>query len=267
MKFSVLIVTPPNYIHSRCFEEVAQSLNEALIALGHESCIATLPAPSADKTIILGGHLLHPADMKGIPYPIIYQLEQMPDKSTLAYRQVMSLASEVWDYSLLNIQNLPGAKHLAIGYSPCLTKIPKSNEDIDVLHIGSMNHRRDKILRELRSHGLNVVHAFNCYGNERDELISRAKIVINIHYYEAKIFEIVRCSYLMANQKAIVSETGLDGDLEDPYNDGISFADYNSLVDRCLAFLSDEKERLKLERKGFDIFSKRLQVDFLRGVL
>ena len=38
----------------------------------------------------------------------------------------------------------------------------------------------------------------------RDDLIARAKVVLNINKHQAKIFEIVRVSYLMANAKAVV---------------------------------------------------------------
>ena len=38
--------------------------------------------------------------------------------------------------------------------------------------------------------------------------IARSKIVLNLHQYDAQVFEIVRVSYLLANRRAVVSERG-----------------------------------------------------------
>ena len=59
------------------------------------------------------------------------------------------------------------------------------------------------------------MHPFNAYGGKRDALIARAKVVLNIHYYAAQVFEIVRVSYLLANSKAVVTEIGPDTDLDE----------------------------------------------------
>lgn len=279
MKYSIFIVTPPHYTHSRCFEEVAHSLNEALIGLGQQSSITTIIDKTADKTIILGAHLLHPEDIGNIPGGIIYQLEQLPSVSdttrtslaiTENYWTILSQA-EIWDYSERNIDILSThgikAKLLPIGYSPGLTNILPATEDIDVLHMGSMNPRRGKILYELQSRGLKVMQLFNCYGKERDAFIAKAKVIINIHYYDAKIFEIVRCSYLMANRKFVLSEHGLDEKLETPYSAGIAFTPYVYLVRDCVKYLSRPEMMDMRKNIGFDIFSKRLQSDFLKEVL
>jgi hypothetical protein len=68
----------------------------------------------------------------------------------------------------------------------------------------------------MRGRGLRVESAFGCYGEERDALIARARIVLNVHYYESKVFEVVRVSYLLANRKCVLSESGSDIDLEAP---------------------------------------------------
>jgi hypothetical protein len=52
-----------------------------------------------------------------------------------------------------------------------------------------------------------VHHAYDVWGPARDELIARAKVVLNLHYYEAAIFEQVRVSYLLNNEALVISES------------------------------------------------------------
>lgn len=278
MQYVIWVVSP--YVHSACFHECAKSLQSAFIELGHSCEITTTPPITRENVIILGAHLLHPNDMLYLKSPIVWQLEQMPDESdeerarapwTATYLQILRRA-EVWDYSRVNIATLAKvgieAKLLEVGYAKCLTRIENVTEpDIDVLFIGSMNDRRHKILTELNNHGVKVVHAFDCYGVKRDVLVARAKVVLNVHFFAAKIFEVVRCSYILANRKCVVSETGLDRDLEDAFSEGISFVDYAGLVGRCVDLLDDRTARDKLANKGFDIMSGRSQTDFLKAVL
>ena len=284
MNYTLWIVTPnESYTHSRCFEEAAQSLRGGFKELGY-GCEIVTKHPGLlsikDNVIILGAHLLHPDDMLYLNNPIIWNLEQIPDVTDIArfeapltevYRKNLGQA-EVWDYSPANIEALAKmgieAKLLEVGYSPCLTRIENVPEpDIDVLFIGSMNQRRAHVLQGLQAHGVKVIHAFDCYGVKRDALIARAKMVLNVHYYEAKLFEIVRCSYLLSNRKAVVSEVGSDKQLEGPYANGICFDDYDRLVDRTIDLLAHDEEREAIAQRGFEIMTGRSQAEFLRRVL
>jgi len=120
---------------------------------------------------------------------------------------------------------------------------PAPYRDIDVLFVGSIVERRLAVLQALHERGANVIPAFGVYGAERDELIARAKIVLNVHMYEAKVFEVVRVSYLLANRCFVVSERGLDVTGERPFEEGIAFVEYHELVNACLQYLADERGR------------------------
>lgn len=278
MQYTIWVVSP--YSHSECFREIAQSLQSAFIELGHGCEIITTPPITRENVIILGAHLLHPADMLYLKNPVVWQLEQMPDESdeerarapwTATYLEILRRA-EVWDYSRVNIATLDRlgieAKLLEVGYAKTLTRIENVTEpDIDVLFVGSMNDRRHKILTELSNYSVKVVHAYDCYGVKRDMLVARAKIVLNVHFFAAKLFEIVRCSYMLANRKCVISENGLDWSLEYPYIDCIPFCDYGELADTTLEYLNDDKKRHHVAQRGFEIMSKRSQADFLKAVL
>lgn len=204
------------------FDEIAETLRYGL------SRLDGLP----DRTIVLGAHHL-PPDLR--PNDIIYNLEQrespLLDNNALhLYRQ-----HEVWDYSSSNVRwlrdNGVRARHVPIGFVPELQRINKVTPDIDVLFYGLVNERRRRILDELRRKGLVVQELVNCYGNDRDALIGRSKIVLNTHFYETKIFEMVRCSYLFANKICVVSEDSVD--VPERMRTEIPFAPYEHLVDMC----------------------------------
>jgi hypothetical protein len=86
------------------------------------------------------------------------------------------------------------AAHCGIGYGPELTRIAPAPEDIDVLFVGSVNERRLIVLKQLAERGVNVDARFNLYGPERDAFVARARIILNVHFYDARLFEMVRVS-------------------------------------------------------------------------
>src|SRR5262249_3762916 len=151
-----------------------------------------------------------------------------------------------------------------IGYMPQLTHIrPALIEDIDVLFYGAINQRRHAILLGLQQAGLRVRAETRIRGQARDALISRAKVVLNLHFYPIAIFEIVRVSYLLANQKAVVGECGPHTDIDSDIREAIAPASYDRLCDTALELLQNEARRLELARRGQEIFAKRHLPDIL----
>ncbi|HWY63551.1 MAG TPA: hypothetical protein VNW15_16750 [Rhizomicrobium sp.] len=248
------------------------SLHEAFAALGMNAPIVTDAADVRGTAIALGPHML-----EQVPYPqnlILYNLEQVYQNPLLMTPSYVELLKRypVWDYSVRNIaamaQSGVQASLCGIGYMPGLTRIPaETAKDIDVLFIGSMNPRRGQALDRIAAQGATIRVAFNTYGEERDALIARAKIVLNLHFYQAKVFEIVRVSYLLANRVCVVSETGLDAELESPFLGGVAFAGYDGLPQACLRLLGDGAARQRIAQKGFEQMCALSQIDMLRRAL
>jgi hypothetical protein len=271
-QYCIWIVTPPGYQHSRCFDEVALGLREAFGALGMDAPIVTEVGDVRGTAIALGPHLLgegpHP------PKLILYNLEQVYQNPLLLTPSYVALLKRhpVWDYSSRNIAALTAAGVQAslcgIGYMPGLTRIPSAPvKDIDVLFVGSMNPRRGEVLDQIMAGGAVVKAVYNSYGPERDALIARARIVLNLHFYAAKLFEIVRVSYLLANRVCVVSETGLDTELEAPFLGGVAFAGYGALAPACLRLLTDHAARERIAQKGFEQMRAFSQIDMLKRAL
>ena len=270
----IVIVKPDGYIHSEAFAELAETLHSGMKSLGIEGKVVENRADPAAANIVLGWHLLR--EEQSLPQQcILYNLEQMDDRNQAMRERLIRLAKrcEVWDYSLRNIEILyqhgfPALlRHVPIGSVPSLARIaPAPEQDIDVLFYGSMNPRRAQVIEELKRAGLNVRAAFGVYGSARDALIARAKVVLNLHFYDTSIFEMVRVSYLWINRKAVVAECNQATELEGGLEGAACFVPYDQLVKACQELVKDSDKRHALEERAFAIMSARDEASILRRV-
>jgi hypothetical protein len=270
-RFAVSVIAPPGYVHSAAFFEVAEGLHLGLQELGHDSVLSTEMPP--DRTIVVLGSNLIPGTGRLPPRgSILFNLEQVSPGSPWMTPGLLELFRRyrVWDYSRANVEQLvrlgiPAPALVRIGYVGQHTRIPKGPEDIDVLFYGSDNPRRFAILRALTQRGLRVVRVpFGTYGPARDAYVARSKVVLNVHFYEAKVFEIVRVSYLLANGRAVVSERGADAEEEREFEPGVAFARYDDLVERTVELVRDERARTELAARGLEVMRARPQAELLR---
>jgi hypothetical protein len=258
-QYRVVLVIPPGYIHARCFAETAFLLKNSLVDVGKDCDIAINDFAKNRTNIVLGYHLLGTPDIPGLFRYIPYQLEQLSASENLFSDKIRSLlegAAEIWDYSQENIEFLANqgisARHLPVGYHPSLEMISKGVlKDIDILFFGSMADRRKNVLDTLSESGANVKTLFGVYGKDRDALIARARIVINIHYYSSKIFEAIRTSYLFNNACCVVSESSE----QYPYpNVAAALVDYDSLASKCMEILATPGATNMLGQQNYEEF-------------
>ncbi len=274
-KFAVTVVSPPGYLHSAAFTEIAESLHYGLLALDHDSLLTTSGSLPGRQHIILGANLLPHYPLPITDDAILYNLEQVQVGSSWFRPELLDLYRRyrLWDYSPLNAaalaeQGIRVSRIVPVGYVEQLTRIrPAAQQDIDCLFIGSLNPRRQEILERISDAGLQVHAAVGVYGAERDALISRAKLLLNVHFYEAKVLEIVRISYLLANRCAVLSERGADRGEDDTLQGGVAFADYDCLVARACELVANPTERGELAQSGFELMSARPTSEYLRAAL
>lgn len=273
---NITIVAPENYVHHQAFSELADLLKFSIIDSGHQCIISFNKINSNGTNIILGAHLLSTSLIPKIPKnTIILNTEQIYIDDTKWNETVYRFVKEfpAIDYSERNILkfNQLGYLHvnlLKIGYQKELRRIQKSKiQDVDVLFYGSINDRRRRILNELALRGLKVKHLFGVYGEERDQWISRSKVVLNLHLYQSKIFEIVRVFYLMTNSAAVVTEVDPDTQIDSIYKDGLCTAPYSEIVDKCIELVQSNSLRHQLENSAFETISKYPQIHFTKQAL
>jgi hypothetical protein len=275
-RFNICLIQPNNYIHSYAFLELGQLLDFGIKELGFASKLSINKVCKDSTNVIIGVHLLNAALLPQIPLnSIILNTEQLEgiQKSWLESILNFSKNFAVWDYSLKNISKLAGlgfmdVKYLELGYQKEMYRIPKcSTQDIDVLFYGSMNPRREKVISQLKSRNLNINVAFGIYGPQRDELISNSKIVLNLHYYESQIYEVVRSSYLLNNAKLVVGEVNETTSIENRYLEAIFPAKYEDLADSCHELAVNETLRKNLEDRAISSFMKYSQAELLSKIL
>ena len=260
------------------YNEVIETVTWGLNQLGHVVTYGKNNYVNEAKNIVFGHQMAGWDVLSMIPRgSIIYNLEQYHKyahedvgKEVFSY---LVQNFEMWDYSEDNIMlwnkyspSIPVSK-VPIGYAPILSRIPKAeNQDIDVLIYGNPSDNRIEIFRRLCSQGLRVVFLYGFYGEARDALIARSKIVLNIGQYD-KTFEIVRVSYLLANRKAVVADLYQDISIERDVASGVQFASFEYVVPACMMLLSNDQARTDLENRGFDAISHRNIVGILNSTL
>jgi hypothetical protein len=276
MKYNICIVRPDTYIHSAAFTELAELVGYGLQDLGHSVAFSVNNTFADAQNIIIGCHLLDPSLIDSTPKTsIIVNTEQLSADHSPWHDRIYRWVSrfETWDYSERNLAILKAVgaqepKLLRLGFHKKLARIQKSNhQDIDVLFYGSIGDRRKKIIDDLKATGSNVISVFGVYGEDRDRLIARSKIVLNLHHYNSQVFEIVRVFYLMINAKAVVGEVGENTAIDPYYVPGICAANYDALVPSCLGLIADRESREEMEHKALETISRRPQSELLAPLL
>ncbi|MBS0268647.1 MAG: tetratricopeptide repeat protein [Proteobacteria bacterium] len=277
-RVSLVTITPDGNPHTAGFDDLALGFESGLRSLGVEVERKTNALQTSGINLLLGAHLIDSQELADrVPMnTVIINLEQLTGFDVRSRPIYLSLLSRlaVWDYSVRNIDALrrltgsPYVRHVSIGYAPELTRtLPQSEQPVDVLFYGSLNARRQAVLVALGAAGLNVKHLFNVYGEARDRAIAEAKVVLNMHFYQDSIHEIVRTSHLLANRKAVVSECGPHTEIDDDIRNAMLAVPYDELVSNCVALVRDEPRRRALEQRAFDVFAKRDQAKILRETI
>lgn len=261
------------------YNEVIQTISWGLTALGHTVTYAKNKLGEEGSTnIVFGCQMVGWDILKMLPKgTIVYNLEQYRSHAYTDYgKEVFEFLVknfEIWDYSDDNMlvwtkrgPEFPVSK-VPIGYAPVLTRIPKpQDQDIDVLIYGSPSANRIKAFQDLCGLGLRVMFLYGFYGEARDELIARSKIVLNIGQYD-RTFEIVRVSYLMANSKAVVADLYPDITIERDIVDGVLFIGLEHLAAACLHLVENDEARMALEQRAFQVIKNRDIVAILHATL
>lgn len=250
----------------RWFIDVARALKWQLEQQG-KTVIISEQLLANTKVIVLGANNCISVSKEIPSDAIIYNLEHLYNESPWNhpnYRRLLS-SREIWDFSEKNIlwlkENSLGkqVKLRKISYAPSLefnhsVFLSSNYGKIDVLFIGGISERRQAIMyqiKELNSE-LNVVFSSNSWGVKRDELISRASIILNIHYYETGILETPRVSYMVANKKFVISESSLPEDEQDwP---GVVFVPYAKIAETVVEYVKQSEKRTQLAQEAYDKF-------------
>lgn len=214
--------------------------------------------PNYNNTVFVLGYNTLSENVESIrrKYPgykiVTYQLEQLSEKTTwlnAAHIKFLRESDVVWDYDLDNIKYLQSEHGITTTFAPLkyvpelttTTLLSEDSHDIDILFYGTVNDKRNAVIDDikLKLPNKNVVVLKDAWNAQLDGYIERAKIVLNIHYYEVNRLEQARLFYLLANNRCVVSETSPIN----YYGDGMVMTDCNNIAAVCDALLETGKWR------------------------
>ena len=247
----------------------------SLKELGHEVSFGFNNIEPSAINILIGCHLLDPSLIAQIPSSTIILNTEQVYGETDWNKPIFAWAKhfQIWDYSPKNIEKLnqlgiDRTKSVRIGFQNELVRVDLSRpKDVDVLFYGSVNERRKAIIDGLEAKGLKVKALFGVYGKDRDEWIERSKVVLNHHYYESQIFEIVRVFYLLTNSVAVIGEVNDTTSIDSIYQEGIYASRYEDLISNCVELVSNQALRDQIQAKALRAISQYPQTLFTQEVL
>lgn len=196
---------------------------------------------------------------------IAYQMEQSVTSRWFNENYFNKLKNSVaiFDYSLKNIDflqknniDLKQIYYMPVSY---VNNIFEENikKEYDVLFYGDDSClRRKNILSEL-SKEFNIKIINNLFGEELKKELKKAKIIINIHYYENALLETTRiCECLSMNTGLIISENSGDIDEYKDIKNMIELVDVDNveeLKEKIRFYLNNELEYKKKIKKNKDL--------------
>lgn len=204
----------PKYkiLTNRKLISIAENLNENLNNLNYKSEIIyninnIIECKSFTFIII---YIKYFTELKNIPPRkyIVYQMEQNNNLifNDANYINLLNNSYKIFDFSISNDSYYKFLnKKVLINPFPLPQKQLTFNPKFDILFYGQFNQRRLKILKYL-SKKFNIIFKENCLGNERDNLIKKCKIVINLHFYDNACLETCRINEVLKFNKIVISE-------------------------------------------------------------
>jgi len=250
------------------YKEVIDTIQWGLEQLGHtveygQNCIST-----TGVNVVFGIQIMSMPLIDGLPSDtIVCNLEQIRGHGASAMKpQILEAAKRfrIWEYSEANLavwreMRAKDVRLVPVGYSPVLRRIAKPPvQDIDVLFYGLTSQDRLSAFHSLAHSGLTTLFVCGMYGDRRDELVARSKLVANVSWLDkSKVFEIVRVSYLLANRKAVVAVVDADTAIDDDMRSAVRVTSLAGLVGDCKTLIGDDSARAALEEAGFRVMQRR----------
>lgn len=266
MRFHLVHIQIPRGHGLLGYREVIDSVAWGLTQLGHTVSYGVNQVNSDATNIVFGMQVVAEPNQAAFPdTSIVYNFEQLRGSNPRRELRAAAQRFRIWDYSDSNFESWTsvGTRHLPVhvpvAYAPVLERVPRAaNQDIDVLVYGMPNELRLSAFHALAQLGLTVVFVCGLYGAARDELISRAKLVLNVTLYgNRRVFEVVRVSYLWANRKAVIANIDPDTAMEEGVLAAVIAVTRETLQRTADSFVQDERAREEVALRGYEYFRQR----------
>ena len=245
------------------FKEFVFILMDTLAERGYSYLTSREPNPNLQNIVIGAAHTPTYYLSQNLPSnTIIINLEQLYDGCRWEGDYITLLSKfRVWDYSTINIEWLSkrGIKAELFHrlYSPKLETIiqlTEDNKDIDVLFYGTATEDRKQIrkLLEKALSGKNIIFCVGLWADQKDRMIARSKVILNLHGYPSNIFESSRVCHLLSNKAFVITENSMDDADYPEVDEGLIRTDRKDIVNTVVKYLDLPQERNKIALQGYN---------------
>ena len=246
-------------------EDTAEIVAGGLCDLGYVCTIQMFRVNQRCLNIVMPA-VFFPADnLTSMPSStIFYNTEDLEHQMTprqLAMLEILKRGFPVWDFSR---QNLPWYEamgfasafhHVPLGYTSAVDHVvrrPWEERTIDVMFYGRLTTHRLETLDRLAAEGLSVGIFVNLYEAARNDMISRAKLILNVPTRAPRgEHERPRLAFCASNGKLCVSEAP-SYPVPRLWVDAAEFVSADELVATCRAFATDRERLLQREARAYD---------------
>lgn len=188
---------------------------------------------------------------------IAFQMEQSVSSRWFnqLYINRLSDALAVMDYSITNLRYLQesgGLSHKYLYYVPISnlppgtldTTVPSAAPEYDVVFYGDANTpRRQQFLQAIEQR-FSLLRVSEVFGDELYAQLRRARVVVNVHYYEGALLETTRLYECLSLGLPVVSESSVDiaeHDVMQPWVRFTPIDDVTAMVDAIDAELEQQR--------------------------
>jgi len=261
---------------------VAHSIQHALKKIGVEtSIIHARPEVGYED---LPHFVICPQMFEQLPgLYVAFQMEQSVSTRwfTDAYMRMLENSFAILDYSVANVEALVEKGlhrkqffYLPLGYLPnCAAPGDEQDDEYDVMFYGDDKNDRRQAFLDALGKVCKVKVINNLFGDALHAELAKAKLIVNIHYYEGALLETTRLWECVSFGKLVVSERAVNmaenRDLESLV-DFVDLNDVHGMVERVQYWLANESARvvrLKANRETVAQQPNRFEYFFYRFLL
>lgn len=213
---------------------------------------------------------------------IAFQMEQSVSSRWFeeSYLRTLENSYAIFDYSTLNVQflqdkglSLKQVYYTPISYIPDYATTAPVAKEYDILFYGDANNeRRQKYLTALKSKYKTKVIS-NIFGKTLYNEIAKAKLIVNIHYYEGALLETTRIYECLSKDALIVSESSSDIEEHNNIHNIVDFTKIGDIdemmahVDYWLADDARREQKIALNREALRAAPDEFEYYFQRFLL
>lgn len=258
-KVNINVIRPVGYLFSEAFRETVEAIARDAWAADVDYTISENYIDESRNNIILGAHLACLQENKLIETlrnTTIINLERLnyfgETWGAQAFKNYCEILKEnkIVDYCQTNNRVLQETlnKEAEFLYRPWhdqrWQKIPNTvTKEHDICIIGSETDRRKEIISKLKERGLKVEARTDLFSTERDQILAKSKIILNIHAYEnSQDIELWRMNYLASNGLYILSENSRFEEGEIEIERQINQAPFEQLAEKAVELVKQYEQ-------------------------